>query len=115
MGFMEVVIPVTLFGITGGVIIIALIARHRERMSMVEKGMSAEDIKALYVRGVTQKNPLGSLKWGMLLVAVGLAVLAGLYFDTTFYAPEGIYPGLIALFGGIALIVFYSIARKQAS
>ena len=72
----EVLIPIVAFIFFGGVIITYITSRHRERMAMVEKGMTSEDIKALYVRQIN-RDPLSSLKWGILLVLAGAAVLLG--------------------------------------
>jgi hypothetical protein len=78
----------------------AIIGRHRERMGMIEKGMKAEDIKALFARSFREPHPLTSLKWGIIFVAVGLAVLLGLFLHSAYYMEGGIFPGLIAVFGG---------------
>jgi len=43
----------------------AIIGRHRERMGMIEKGMKAEDIKAMFGRSFEEPHPLTSLKWGL--------------------------------------------------
>jgi hypothetical protein len=91
----------------------AIIGRHRERMGMIEKGMKAEDIKAMFVRNFTEPHPLTSLKWGIIFVAVGLAVLLGLFLHSAFYMEGGIFPALIAIFGGAGLILFYFIAKRK--
>ena len=90
----------------------AIISRHRERMGMIEKGMKAEDIKALCGGGFRGMQPLTSLKWGIIFVGVGLAVLLGLLLHSWYNVEGGIYPGLIAVFGGAGLIVFYMIAKR---
>ena len=91
----------------------AIIGRHRERMGMIEKGMKAEDIKALNVRGSSEPHPLTSLKWGIIFVAVGLAVLLGMFLHSAYFMEGVIYPGLIAVFGGAGLILFYFVARRK--
>jgi hypothetical protein len=91
----------------------AIIGRHRERMGMIEKGMKAEDIKALFVRNFREPHPLTSLKWGIIFVAVGLAVLLGLFLHSAYGMEGGIYPGLIAVFGGAGLILYYLIAKSK--
>ena len=111
---MEELIPIFLFFVTGVVIALWLITRHRERLAMLDKGLSAEDIKSLYQRSNKMVgHPLTALKWGFILVAVGLAVIVGLYVDHLIDIDEVIYPGLIALFGGLALVRYYDIAKKQ--
>jgi len=90
----------------------AIIGRHRERMGMIEKGMKAEDIKALFVRNPREPQPLTSLKWGIIFVAVGLAVMLGVYLHSAYGMEGGIFPGLIAVFGGAGLILHYVIAKR---
>jgi hypothetical protein len=92
----------------------AIIGRHRERMGMIEKGMKAEDIKAMFGRSFEEPHPLTSLKWGIVLVSVGLAVMLGLFLHSAYNNIEGgIFPGLVAVFGGAGLILFYFIANRK--
>ena len=90
-----------------------IFTRHRERVMILEKGLSPAEMKALYERSSQRIKPLSSLKWGILLVAVGVAVLLGMWADATYELEEHIYPALISLCGGIGLLVFYLIARKK--
>lgn len=108
----EALVPVMFFLICGAVAAFALFARHRERITMLEKGLSPEDIRKLYMSGRTI-NPLTSLKWGMVFAGVGMAGLVGMWFEQAYAMPDGIYPSLVALFGGLALIVFHSVARRR--
>jgi len=48
------------------------------------------------------------------LVGVGAAILLGLWLHETFGVHGGVFPGLIAIFGGAALVLFYLISRKRA-
>ena len=109
----EIAIPIFFFicvvAIWGGF----LLTRHKERMTMIDKGLTPEDVKALYQRSPFRMNPLSSLKWGIVFVAVGLAVLVGMWLRNTYFIQDGVFPGLIALFGGLGLIVFYVIAHKK--
>jgi hypothetical protein len=92
-----------------------IFTRHRERVGMIEKGMKSDEIKALYAMGSHNVNPLSSLKWGILFVSVGLAILLGMFLHSSYGAEGGVYPGLIVLFAGIGLVVFYAIARKRTA
>ena len=91
----------------------AIIGRHRERMGMIEKGMKAEDIKAMFGRSFREPHPLTSLKWGIVLVGVGLAVMLGMFLHSAYNMEGGIFPGLIAVFGGAGLVLFYFIANRK--
>jgi hypothetical protein len=92
----------------------AIIGRHRERMGMIEKGMKAEDIKAMFGRSFEEPHPLTSLKWGIIFVGIGIAVLLGLFLHSAYNMEGGIFPGLIAVFGGAGLVLFYFIANRKA-
>ena len=109
----EVAIPIVFFCtialIWGGVILV----RHKERMTMIEKGLKAEDIKSMYEKGTLRTNPLSSLKWGIIFLAIGVAVLVGMWLHNTYYVEESVIPGLMALFGGVGLIAFYFLASRK--
>ncbi len=110
----EVFVPVILFLSIAGIFGVRILTRHKERMTMIEKGLKAEDMKSLYERATSPTNPLSSLKWGVVFVAIGVAVLLGMYLRQTYYVDESIFVALIALFGGLGLISFYVVARKKA-
>lgn len=109
----EVIVPVIFFisvvAIWGGVIL----TRHRERMTIIDKGMSPADMKALYERNWKASSPLTSLKWGILFVCVGLAVLIGIWLRDQYFFNDGVIPGLMAVFGGAGLVLFYLIASRK--
>lgn len=109
----EPLIPIILFLTIGGIWGFALLTRHKERMAMIDKGLKAEDIKSLYERGTLRVNPLSSLKWGMVFVSIGLAVLVGIWLRENYFFNDGVIPGMMALFGGLGLIGFYMIANKK--
>jgi len=108
-----VLISSVLFLTIGGIWGFTLLTRHKERMTMIEKGLKPEDMKALYERGTLRISPLSSLKWGMIFSFVGVAALIGMYLRTTYFLEEGIYPALMCVFGGIGLIAFYLLASKK--
>jgi len=92
-----------------------IFTKHRERMTMIEKGLKAEDRKSFFEKGIRPWSPLSSLKWGIVFFAVGAAILVGMWFQNAYDVRGGVYPALIALFGGAALIVFYMIASRKES
>jgi hypothetical protein len=95
--------------IWGGIIL----TRHRERMTMIDKGLKAEDIKSLYMRGTRPYSPRTPLMWGILFTAVGLGALVGAVLVDWYHFDDGIFMGLMVLFGGIGLIIFYAIASRK--
>jgi len=109
--------PVFIVGITFlsivAIVASVVLSRHRERTMMIQKGLSPEEIKAIYADERSPANPLRPLKWGLVLIGIGIAVIIGLWLEAAYDVEGGIYPALIALFGGIALVVFHLIARKR--
>ena len=91
-----------------------LLTRHRERIQMIEKGMTAEEIRSMIQFGGFKPNPLSSLKWGMVFIGVGLAALIGMWLQHAFMVGEAVIPGLMAIFGGIGLVVFYFVADRKS-
>ena len=109
----ELIVPTIFFLVVGGIIASFVLTRHKERMTMLDRGLSPEDIKQLYERSAGRFNPYSSLKWGIVFVSIGLAVVIGMWLREVTYVEEGIYPALIALLGGAGLIIYYMIIRKK--
>lgn len=91
--------------------------RHREILKLAEKGLLPEQY-AKYISASRSQNR-GALGWGIALVAVGLALMAGLWPIGFVYGkyPLGFGPwmlvGLIPLFIGLALLITYVLVRKE--
>lgn len=89
------------------VAIVYLRQRRQERFLMIEKGI---DAKMLDV----PKSSSHSLKWGILLVGLGLGMLiANALARTVYFRVEEAYFAMLFLFGGISLLLFYFLDRKQ--
>ncbi len=110
----DVIVPIMFFLFLGAVILVALLVRHRERMAMVERGLNSDEIKAMYTRQL-QRDPLASLKWGIILVMAGTAILLGNYLHQTYGMEEGAIVGLVALLVGVGLVLFYAITGRKAA
>jgi uncharacterized protein YneF (UPF0154 family) len=112
----EIFIPIVFFLVGGAVWGTFILTRHKERMTMMEKGMSSEDIKAMYMRGsqdILSASPLASLKWGLLFSFVGVGVLVATWLRDYLFFNDAIFPSLILISGGAALVFFYFIARNK--
>jgi hypothetical protein len=112
----EFLIPITMFLAVALVLFKFFDDRHRERMAIIDKGLVKEEVKYLYARGRSSTiNPFSSLKWGMLAAFIGAGILTGSLLSVTFpWIEEGpLMSGCIFLFGGIGLMLFYSIASHK--
>ncbi len=88
---------------------------NKEKMAMIERGMNPSENK-------TNAQPFLSLKFGLLLVGIGIGLLAalftvrGIFGDVLSDGKEGqavaIYFGFIGIFGGLGLIISYLVEKK---
>jgi len=107
MDITGVVAIISSFGIVP--LIIFLVHRHRERKALIEKGLSTE----LFV-SATKDRTQESLKYGILAIGLAIGILIGNMLDEyTRMSEEVSYFSMIFLFGGLALLTFYSLAKKD--
>ena len=109
----EFFIPIFLFGGIACVLVVYFNNRHKERMAMIEKGISAAALRGTPMREWLRANPLSSLKWGLLATFVGLGLFIAEWLDRMYFLHESVYFATTLIFGGIALIVFYMIANSR--
>jgi hypothetical protein len=84
-----------------------LYIRRKERLALIEKGVTANIF-------TSEANVSPSLKFGLLCVGVAVGFLIGGILETTTALEEGVaYLSMVFLFGGLALIIYYFIAKKH--
>ncbi|RYY32311.1 MAG: hypothetical protein EOP46_19270 [Sphingobacteriaceae bacterium] len=90
----------------------AVYLRNKERMAMIERGMDPRNGHK------ASPSPYIYLKWAMLLTGSGV----GLFFSNVFTRTilegtnaqnTGIYFSMIAIGGGIGLLISYSMEKKE--
>ena len=91
-----------------GMFYIYFSTRHRERMNLIDKGLTGD----MFHR---RTDPLRSLKTGMIVLGVGLGLFFGHLLErVTPMNGELYYFIMVAICGGAALILFYVFfGRKQ--
>lgn len=90
-----------------GIVYVFLMTRHRERMSMLEKGVNAS---IFFSKNNTKSQ---TLKFGMLCVGVAIGILIGNVLSESFYFEDSVaFLSMIFLFGGLSLILNFFIDRK---
>lgn len=104
----DVLIPAVIF--TALAYIIKILADARTRNKLIEKGMVDKNVQHLFAPD-RELQTLSSLKWGMVLVGLGLAwLLRELFpYDISFDGAAG----LMLIFGGIAFLVYYPLASAH--
>ena len=100
----EVIVPITVFAMVFGIVYIAF--RHKERMNLIKSGGNASSFE-------TKGNMLGSLKWGMIFIGIGLGIIVGkIISSSTVMEEEAAFFSMICLFGGLALMIYYIVANR---
>ncbi len=106
-----ILVPLAFFAMTFGVVYLY----KRERMAMIERGMDPRRYKQ-------QTLPFQTLKWALLLVGAGTGLFLAFLLDNTIFSKFGqryedgnpaIYFSLIAVFGGLGLLLSYRIEKKD--
>lgn len=118
MGGVEALIPmvaiVFTFGIPGVIIFWWLYTKHRERMRLIEKGLTPEEVKAYFTETNNKpRNPYSSLKWGILLTFLGIGIFLANLFEGIYDLEEGVMMGIIVLFAGIGFLVYYGVVSSK--
>ncbi|NIR50534.1 hypothetical protein GWO43_18635 [candidate division KSB1 bacterium] len=102
-----IIVPAFFFSV---VAIIKIISDNALRKKIIETGVVDENIKYLYANRTSNQVP-SSLKWGMILIAVGAAILVGQLVPYSFQE-EATISGMLIL-AGVALIVYYFLASRM--
>ena len=92
--------------------VIKVISDNRIRRRLIESGKIDEQVQFLYMHPQNQtSSPLSSFKWGLVLVALGLALFVGQFLP---YEMEGEGTiGTMFLFSGIAFLIYYFVSKKE--
>jgi len=92
--------------------IFKIIVDHKTRSKLIEKGMLDENVKYLYADRA-ENQILSSLKWGMILIGIGLAIFVGQIVPEDL--AEEVTIGGMFIFAGLGLLLYYFIAYKVKS
>ena len=103
---MEFLIPIAFFFMLAFIIKWGM--DNKTRRLLIEKGMVDEKLKYLFTE---PSQSLSSIKWGMVLIGIGLALFIGQIFryDLTDQATMG----LMFLFAGLGFVIYYFMAKNK--
>jgi hypothetical protein len=108
MHFSEALIPIFMFAALFGVFYLYITARHKERMSLIEKGADASLFYASKNKPIRGVFSMWTLKLALFLIGVGFGVLVGNILAVTTGLEEAVcYLTSILVFGGSGLLVYY--------
>jgi F0F1-type ATP synthase membrane subunit c/vacuolar-type H+-ATPase subunit K len=113
---MEVLVAfIAFFATVFGIYYVSVTTRNKERMALIDKGADA----SLFNTGkegqtsVFNWNRL-TLKLGMLFMGIGIGIIAGAILESMQVMENGAdYTSMIFVFGGLSLVIFYLIDRKN--
>jgi hypothetical protein len=108
---MDWVEPVFILGIIffAVVSLVKIVSDNRIRRKLIESGAIDEKVKHLYNFRSECAAP-ASLKWGMVMIGIGLAFLIG---QLVPHMEGEITVACMFIFAGLALLIFYFIAKKK--
>ena len=113
---MEVLVAfIAFFATVFGIYYVRVTTRNKERMALIDKGADA----SLFNTGKEGQASLlnwnkMTLKIGMFFMGIGAGITAGAILDSMEVMPHGPdYVSMIFLFGGLSLVLFYLIDRKN--
>lgn len=104
----EAVPLIVFFGVVAYVV--KIILENATRRKLIDKGMVDENVKYLYA-DKPESRILSALKWGMVLIAIGLAIFVGQMVRPDLV--EEVTIGCMFIFGGLALVIYYMIANRM--
>jgi len=92
------------------VAVVKIISDSRIKSRLIEKDVADERVRRLFQTSV-ELHSLSSLKWGMVLVGIGLAAFISEAFPR--YRSDEVLFGLIFVFAGVAFLIYFALADKR--
>ena len=108
----DVLMPLVVLGTLGTTLVVFTrsISDYILKKKMIEKGYVNEDTQGIFKQN-TNENKYGSLKWGLIILFAGLALVV---IEFTGFRSESPLPyGLFAMFVSFGFLIYYFIVRKE--
>lgn len=106
---------IAFFATVFGIYYVHITTRNKERMALIDKGADA----SLFNTGKEGQKSLFNwnkvtLKTGMFFMGIALGIIVGAVLSNAGVLNDGAnYPAMIFFFGGLSLVLFYVIDRKN--
>ncbi len=92
------------------VAIVKIVSDHSARRNLIARGEVDEKTRRILL-GHAELAALSNVKWGMILVGVGIASLMS-YWMPDYCSEEGAL-GLVFIFAGLGFLIYYPLAQKR--
>ena len=109
------IVFIAFFASVFGIMYVFYSTRHKERLALIEKGADA----SLFNTGKEGQKLIFNwgkftLKVGMLSMGIAVGIItAALMVQANVLDEDALYPSMIFFFGGLSLVLFYIIDRKN--
>ena len=105
----EILVPIALFASIFGIVWIAVSAKNKERLALIEKGL---DVSIFKNEGQTHWR-YGALKFGLLAIGIGIGLVVANILDVNRIMDDEVaYFAMIFIFGGLGLLSYYKLMGK---
>lgn len=105
----EILVPIAVFATIFGIVWIAVSARNKERLALIEKGLDS----SIFKREGQSYWRYGALKIGLLAIGVGIGLVVGNILDVNGVMDEDVaYFAMVFIFGGLGLLLYYRLIGK---
>ncbi|MBK9333302.1 MAG: hypothetical protein IPM96_13060 [Ignavibacteria bacterium] len=111
--FIPVVAIIFTFGIPGIILFWWIYTKHREKMRLIEKGLSPEEVKAYFTDNTKPKNPYSSLKFGLILLFFGIGIFLANVAESIYDVEEGVMMGIIVTFIGLGFLIYFLVVSSK--
>jgi membrane protein implicated in regulation of membrane protease activity len=92
------------------VAVVKIVADANTRRKLMEKGGIDEQTRRVLI-GQTELSALSNIKWGMVLVGIGVAAMVSEWLPY-YWSDEGAI-GLAFILAGLGFLIYYPIAQKR--
>ena len=111
--FIPIIAIIFTFGIPGALIFWFLYIKHKERTKLMDMGLSPQEARDYFREQERKpKNPLSSMKWGILLTMIGMGLFIGILLDEAGFK-DSLTGVMVLLFGGLGFIIYYFVASSK--
>ena len=90
------------------VLVIKTIADYKLKSNLIKNGLVDEKVKHLFAKSEASSS-LTSVKWGLVLIGIGIALFAEEWIDLT---DEGMF-GIMFLFAGVAFLIYHFLVKNE--